>query len=155
MLFIAKIIDILFYPMLGVSIIVNLSDVVFITTLFALLIIIGSWKIVSMKLRPDKSNYMSFPSGHSACAWFIAFTLFNANIYSAIWASLVSWSRVMLRRHHIEDVLVGLLLGAIFSMIVFYEKLKHSHGNFTFENQDVLLNHQPAERETQGYQLST
>jgi membrane-associated phospholipid phosphatase len=122
-----RIIDLLFYPIIVTIILWNINNAIFLNAFVALLLSIIAFKIVSMKLRPDKSDYMSFPSGHSACAWFIAFTFFDANMYAILWATLVSWSRVALRRHHIEDVLIGILMGAVFSMIVFYEKLKLNH----------------------------
>ena len=58
--------------------------------------------------RPNQKDHYSFPSGHSALAWFIAWNLNHPLAY--IWAGLVSWSRVYYFHHWWSDVIYSILL---------------------------------------------
>ncbi|XP_022901991.1 polyisoprenoid diphosphate/phosphate phosphohydrolase PLPP6 [Onthophagus taurus] len=76
----------------------------------------------SMELGPD---VFSFPSGHASRAVFVAYffiCLQSAHFifYGPLiaWATSVSISRVLLNRHHILDVLAGVLLGLIEGVLV-------------------------------------
>lgn len=75
--------------------------------------------------RPDRSNDLSFPSGHSSSA-FSAMTLANRNldsidfgpqlrpglkIVNTVMAASVAWARVEGQRHYPSDVLAGAALG--------------------------------------------
>lgn len=69
-------------------------------------------------------NY-SFPSGHASRATMIAFVVYAKDFLGAFvswlvttWAVSVSVSRVLLGRHHVGDVIVGVILGIIESKIV-------------------------------------
>lgn len=62
------------------------------------------------KLRPDRSDYRSFPSGHSGHVWFVAAS-YNFNIFVVIWAIAVSISRITLRKHDIIDIIGGAIIG--------------------------------------------
>ena len=75
-----------------------------------LCICIESGKNLFGKLRPDKSDNRSFPSGHSSNVWFVA-AMYNFNIFVVLWAIAVGISRIMLRRHDIIDVIGGAVLG--------------------------------------------
>lgn len=75
-------------------------------------------------IGPDK---YSFPSGHASRAVFITYFFFYIWPVSLIFAPLVlAWSvsvclsRLLLRRHHILDVLFGILLGILEGLIVGY-----------------------------------
>lgn len=68
-------------------------------------------------IGPDK---FSFPSGHASRACYI--TMFFMYLYplpKLFWGPLLAWmssvavSRLLLQRHYLLDVLVGLLLGAV------------------------------------------
>lgn len=65
----------------------------------------------------------SFPSGHVSRAFFITF--YFSKLYPldnlivlclSTWAIAVSSSRILLRRHHLLDVLAGIILGYLVSI---------------------------------------
>lgn len=73
---------------------------------------------------PDK---YSFPSGHSSRAAFIVYFFFYIWPISLIcvppllaWSFSVCMSRLLMRRHHILDVLVGVFLGIFEGLIIGY-----------------------------------
>lgn len=77
---------------------------------------------------PDK---YSFPSGHASRATFIVYFLFYLWPISLIYAlPLLGWSfsvcmsRILMRRHHIIDVLVGIILGMLEGLLMDYIYLK-------------------------------
>jgi membrane-associated phospholipid phosphatase len=71
-------------------------------------------------------SHFSFPSGHSATAFalFIGFALFSRNNFLKlaflIIACIISYSRVYLAQHFLEDILTGSLIGTIVILIVYY-----------------------------------
>lgn len=75
-------------------------------------------------IGPDK---YSFPSGHASRATFIVYFFFYVWPTSLIYAPpLLAWcfsvctSRLLLRKHHILDVLVGVSLGIFEGLIIGY-----------------------------------
>ena len=73
-------------------------------------------KYTVQRERPDKSNDVSFPSGHSATAFAAASVLERHFGYRASWpmfliAGYVSASRITDNRHFMSDVLFGAALG--------------------------------------------
>lgn len=84
-------------------------------------------KKVSHQLRPDGSNYLSFPSGHTANAFAAATFLSEEYKYKYKWmpyaaygiAGTVGILRMANNRHYISDVLVGAGIG-ILSMKLSY-----------------------------------
>lgn len=83
------------------------------------LIITGAFteglKFVTQERRPTTSSRDSFPSGHASSAFCIA-TIQSAYHprQAALWfggATLIAASRLSLRRHYVQDVLVGAGLG--------------------------------------------
>lgn len=75
-----------------------------------------------MTIGPD---VFAFPSGHVSRASFIAsffLTLYPVHwmfrMPLVAWASAVSLSRILLRRHHLLDVLAGLVLGLLNTLLI-------------------------------------
>jgi len=65
--------------------------------------------------RPDGSDHLSFPSGHTSAAFSLAASRSAQRPgESALWyagAATIGASRVVLNRHRIEDVLAGAAIG--------------------------------------------
>ena len=78
--------------------------------LVALNVIVSAIKVATHMRRPNGSDYLSFPSGHAATAWYLA-TLWSFNPWVTAWAVLVSGMRVVERWHTPLDVVAGALLG--------------------------------------------
>ena len=93
------------------------------------LAVVGALKVAVRRKRPiynaedmfatvSVDNY-SFPSGHSTRAAMVAalFAVFLASEFSRLligcWALCVSASRVILGRHHVSDVLSGVVIGLL------------------------------------------
>ena len=66
--------------------------------------------------RPDSNSHDSFPSGHATAAFAVATVESDLHPHqAALWylgATLISYSRVRLRRHTVGDVVAGAALGA-------------------------------------------
>jgi len=66
--------------------------------------------------RPDSNSHDSFPSGHATAAFAVATVESDLHPHqAALWylgATLISLSRVRLRRHTTGDVVAGAVLGA-------------------------------------------
>ena len=66
--------------------------------------------------RPDSNSHDSFPSGHATAAFAVATVESDFHPHQApLWyigATLISLSRVRLRRHTVGDVVAGAALGA-------------------------------------------
>lgn len=82
----------------------------------------GLLKKIVDESRPDKSSNNSFPSGHATWAFSGAFYLqkrygwrYGAPAIAA--ASVVAYSRVKARRHHVHDVLAGAAIGYGFATL--------------------------------------
>ncbi|XP_014207441.1 phospholipid phosphatase 6 [Copidosoma floridanum] len=76
----------------------------------------------SFDIGPDK---FSFPSGHASRASYIAsFFLFNWPVHFIFvppllcWASSVCISRILAKRHHLLDIVVGAFLGFVESCFI-------------------------------------
>ena len=104
-------------------------------------------KVTTKKQRPDGSNYMSFPSGHTSAAFsgasFVHFRYgfkYGAPLY--ILAAFTGYSRVYANKHYVEDVVAGAGL-AILSSYYFtspYGKKDYSVSiNYSAPNKLVLL----------------
>lgn len=77
-----------------------------------LLFIVQLLKFSTHKLRPDGSDQYSFPSGHTAVAWYLV-VMYDWHPLLFIWAVLISISRVVQKRHDALDVTVGAILGVL------------------------------------------
>jgi membrane-associated phospholipid phosphatase len=108
-------------------------------TLFSSGVAIGSTGLIteftkkeSGRLRPDKADYLSFPSGHASYSTACA-TVASCNIdlmtlsyrYRLVWeagtyalAAGTAWARVEAKKHYLSDVLAGWVLGHFVSQFV-------------------------------------
>lgn len=78
----------------------------------ALLALVALAKAATQKVRPDRSDPFSFPSGHTAAAAFLAAAYGGTmGILLGVWAIGVGISRMHRRRHDLADVAAGALLG--------------------------------------------
>lgn len=85
-----------------------------VSTLFSVVASVHLLKLLIQKPRPDESDNYSFPSGHSATAWFFV-VLYHWNPLVFVWAILVTMSRVVKKRHDEIDVTAGTILGVLIS----------------------------------------
>ncbi len=79
-------------------------------------VIVQSVKVTVRRERPDASNNMSFPSGHSASAFATAAVLhghygWKAGVPAYAFGSYVALARMAWNRHHATDVVMGAGLG--------------------------------------------
>ncbi len=98
------------------------------------LIVVGALKVLIQRKRPVynaddmfatvKIDQFSFPSGHSTRGMLVA-VLFayilqdQAHIIILyMWALILAFSRIVLGRHHVSDVLAGILIGIIEALAV-------------------------------------
>lgn len=96
------------------------------------------------RLRPDESEYDSFPSGHTAQAFMAATFMHKEYGHQSIWysatayatASTVAAMRVLNDRHYLSDVMFGAGVG-IFATNLAY--LTHQYRWFTGEDQNFTL----------------
>lgn len=95
-------------------------------------------------IGPD--NY-SFPSGHVSRAFFIVFFFSKLHplnefmvVVIYIWAIAVAFSRILLRRHHLLDVIAGNILGYLISLIVSVVWINQSTAEYivSYISDDVL-----------------
>jgi len=77
-------------------------------------------KFLTKIRRPDKSDYLSFPSNHSNVSMFIALSYNLYPIY--LWSLLIGYSRYRLKRHSIYDILFGFIF-AFFWIFVYQKSL--------------------------------
>ena len=83
----------------------------------ALYLILSVIKQYASRIRPDGSDWLSFPSRHATFAFFIAITFptKNKNVKRALygWAALICISRLVLAEHWLSDVVFGAGLGLL------------------------------------------
>lgn len=99
------------------------------------IIFVSSLKAVTRRRRPITSSdpfaigpdKYAFPSGHASRAVFVAYFFFYLWPISLMytppllaWSFSVCMSRLLMRRHHILDVLVGVLLGIFEGLLLGY-----------------------------------
>ncbi len=99
------------------------------------LVVVGLIKVVVRRKRPSYNNHadmyatvqvdkFSFPSGHTtrgvlAAAIFIS--ILDNGVYDialGLWAVILAVSRVVLGRHHITDVVAGMVIGLLEASVI-------------------------------------
>ncbi|TQR28781.1 PAP2 family protein [Campylobacter sp. MIT 99-7217] len=117
-------------PLYGVGLLFYNDDLEgFVPYAISLLAAQGSVEVlkrVVREKRPDKSDDLSFPSGHSAGAFSGATFIhkrygFKQAAVPYVLASYVAYSRVKARKHYTHDVLAGAALAGI-STLIFVKK---------------------------------
>jgi len=87
----------------------------------AVTLLVEVLKRIFLRLRPDGSDFFSFPSRHAALAFLLATLMILENPKSKIrlllvpWAVAVAFSRLWLEQHYLSDVLAGGLIGVVFA----------------------------------------
>lgn len=83
--------------------------------------VINILKFATGVLRPDDSNFFSFPSGHTATAFMAATLLYKEYGFRSYWVGIVAYAaaivtgmtRILNNRHWLIDVIVGAALGIL------------------------------------------
>jgi hypothetical protein len=111
------------------TMILLLSNIILNTTVFTV-------KKLSHQLRPDGSNYHSFPSGHTAVAFASAGFLYQEYKEVSPWygvagyamATATGYLRIYNNKHWLSDVVTGAGIGIVSSKIAYwlYPKIKKS-----------------------------
>lgn len=90
--------------------------------------IVTPLKMVTSQMRPDSSNFHSFPSGHTAEAFAAATFLHKEFGGRSIWYSIGGYTlatgvgalRILNNKHWLSDVLVGAGIGIFSTNIVYF-----------------------------------
>lgn len=93
-------------------------------------------------LRPDKSDYLSFPSGHTATAFVGAHILFREYHQTSPWISVIGYAtaattgvlRIRNNKHWVSDVITGAGVGMLsvelsYLMLPLFNKITGVHKN--------------------------
>lgn len=84
-------------------------------------LVVGILKLTTSVLRPDETNYFSFPSGHTTAAFMTATLLYKEYGFKTCWVGIVAYAaaivtgmtRILNNRHWLIDVIVGAALGIL------------------------------------------
>ena len=109
--------------LIGVKAKHNFRDRVFVSTVSCLIMgtTVSITKSQTHILRPDGSNYLSFPSGHTANAFTGAHILFKEYNHASTWISVAGYStaaltgimRIRNNKHWVSDVVAGAGVGIL------------------------------------------
>jgi membrane-associated phospholipid phosphatase len=89
---------------------------------------VGGIKLISHVQRPDGSNYMSFPSGHTATAFACAEFLYQEYKDVSVWYGIAGYTiaagtgfmRMYNNRHWLTDVVAGAGFGILSTKIAYW-----------------------------------
>ena len=90
-------------------------------------LVVNGLKLTTGVLRPDATNYFSFPSGHTAAAFMAATLVYKEYGFKGYWVGLVAYAaaivtgftRILNNRHWLFDVLIGAALGILLTNLAF------------------------------------
>ena len=90
-------------------------------------LVVNGLKLTTGVLRPDATNYFSFPSGHTAAAFMAATLLYKEYGFKGYWVGLVAYAvaivtgftRILNNRHWLFDVIIGAALGILLTDLAF------------------------------------
>ena len=90
-------------------------------------LVVNGLKLTTGVLRPDATNYFSFPSGHTAAAFMAATLLYKEYGFKGYWIGLVAYAaaivtgftRILNNRHWLFDVIIGAALGILLTDLAF------------------------------------
>jgi membrane-associated phospholipid phosphatase len=79
-------------------------------------------KVTTHELRPNHSDYLSFPSGHASTTFTVAGFLWKRygweyGVPSAVLSSFTAYSRVESKYHYVHDVVAGAAIGLLSSYL--------------------------------------
>jgi len=120
---------------LGIMLVDVRLGIALIVVIVVVEVVCSAIKLVARRTRPDNqtgSSFLeridsgSFPSIHTARVAAVGALLigrlqsFEMTIILSATVMLVGVSRVILKRHHVSDVLAGAVLGALLGWLIFY-----------------------------------
>lgn len=90
-------------------------------------LVVNGLKLTTGVLRPDATNYFSFPSGHTAAAFMTATLFYKEYGFKGYWVGLVAYAtaivtgftRILNNRHWLFDVIIGAALGILLTDLAF------------------------------------
>lgn len=90
-------------------------------------LVVNGLKLTTGVLRPDATNYFSFPSGHTAAAFMAATLFYKEYGFKGYWVALVAYSaaivtgftRILNNCHWLFDVIIGAALGILLTDLAF------------------------------------
>ena len=90
-------------------------------------LVVNGLKLTTGVLRPDATNYFSFPSGHTAAAFMAATLFYKEYGFKGYWVGLVAYAaaivtgftRILNNRHWLFDVIIGAALGILLTNLAF------------------------------------
>ena len=90
-------------------------------------LVVNGLKLTTGVLRPDVTNYFSFPSGHTAAAFMAATLFYKEYGFKGYWVGLVAYAaaivtgftRILNKRHWLFDVIIGAALGILLTNLAF------------------------------------
>ena len=89
------------------------------------------------RLRPDKTDYAAFPSGHSSASFALATVAgsrwgWKVGVPAGALASFVAYTRMEGQSHYLSDVVFGAGLGIVSGRAVFQQHRKDRPGKYAF-----------------------
>lgn len=90
-------------------------------------LVVNGLKLTTGVLRPDATNFFSFPSGHTAAAFMAATLFYKEYGFKGYWVGLVAYAaaivtgftRILNNRHWLFDVIIGAALGILLTDLAF------------------------------------